>query len=197
MSELFYQLGRCLAFRQIKHEHLPWITLILPAVMTLTVGAIFLALPVKPTLFGADGINGSIISLVATLPGFFIAALAAVSTFERDSLDQLMPPPTPKLNFRTRGQDAPVELTMRVFLSHLFSYLTTYSFLLALLCVIFEALVPSVRGAVGDYSGKIPELATIVRTFYVIMVAWLLSNIITATLFGMYFLAERMHRPIA
>ena len=75
--------------------------------------------------------------------GIFIAALAAVSTFDRHTLDDLMPAPAPRLELRTRGQDETVDLTMRMFLTHLFAYLTTYSFLLALICVICEALAPS------------------------------------------------------
>jgi hypothetical protein len=197
MNELFYQLGRCFAFRQIEHAQLPWITLRLPLALTAAVVLVFVALPAKPDLFGADGLNSSIISLVATLPGFFIAALAAVSTFQRETLDETMPAPAPRLKLRTRGQDEPVDLTMRIFLSHLFAYLTAYSFLLALLCVVSEALAPSMRTVVQTWSAHIPQLGLLVHLAYVAMVAWFLSNIITATLFGMYFLAERMHRPNA
>lgn len=165
--------------------------------ITAVVAGIFWILPVKPVLFGDVGLNGSIIALVATLPGFFIAALAAVSTFERDALDEVMPPPAPTLDLRTRGMDEGVELTMRMFLCHLFAYLTTYSFLLALLCVTCEALVPSVRGVISGFSGNAAQLSLLMRTSYVVIIAWFLGNIITAALFGMYFLAERMHRPNA
>jgi hypothetical protein len=158
---------------------------------------VFMILPAKPDVFGDGGLNGSIISLVATLPGFFIAALAAVSTFQRETLDETMPAPAPRLKLRTRGQDEAVDLTMRMFLSHLFAYLTAYSFLLALLCVACEALAASVWAIVQVWSQYIPQLGLLIRLAYVAMVAWFLSNIITATLFGMYFLAERMHRPNA
>ena len=197
MGELFYQLGRCFAFRRIEHAQLPWITWRLPLTLTAAVATIFIVLPAKPDLFGDGGLNGSIISLVATLPGFFIAALAAVSTFQRETLDEIMPSPAPRLKLRTRGQEEAADLTMRMFLSHLFAYLTTYSFLLALLCVVCEALSPSVQMIVQTWGNDIPLLGLFVRLAYVAMVAWFLSNIITATLFGMYFLAERMHRPNA
>jgi hypothetical protein len=197
MSELFYQLGRCFAFRQIEHGQLPWITWRLPLALTAVVAVAFIMLPAKPDLFGDGGLNGSILSLVATLPGFFIAALAAVSTFQRETLDETMPAPAPRLKLRTRGQDDAVDLTMRMFLSHLFAYLTAYSFLLALLCVVCEALAPAVRAMIQASNFDAALLNLLVRLGYVAMAAWFLSNIITAALFGMYFLAERMHRPNA
>ena len=197
MGDLLYQLGRCVAFRRIEHPQLRWITCRLPFGLTLLVLIVSWLLPAWPRLFGAGGLNGSVISLVATLPGFFIAALAAVSTFDRHTLDDLMPAPAPRLELRTRGQDETVDLTMRMFLTHLFAYLTTYSFLLALICVICEALAPSFGSIVERRSVNIPQLALLLRLGYAAMVGWFLSNIITATLFGMYFIAERMHRPNA
>lgn len=197
MGELAYQLSRCVAFRRIEHPQLPWITVWLPLALTSVVLLVFVALPAKPNLFGSGGLNGSIIALVATLPGFFIAALAAVSTFERETLDERMPAPAPRLSFRTRGQNEAADLTMRMFLSHLFAYLTTYSFLLALFCVACEALAPSARMAVVEWTRAIAYLGLAIEILYVAIVAWLLANIITAALFGMYFLAERMHRPNA
>jgi hypothetical protein len=132
------------------------------------------------------------------LPGFFIAALAAVSTFERRTLDVIMPDPAPRLALRTRGEDETVELTMRMFLSHLFAYLTTYSFFLALLCVACEAIAPSIFLVIQNVGPDYHFLVMLViKLTYVGAVSWILANIVTATLFGMYFIAERMHRPNA
>ena len=45
--------------------------------------ALYLLLPVKPPLTPSGGLLSSVLTLIAALPGFFIAALAAVATFNR------------------------------------------------------------------------------------------------------------------
>ena len=193
MGELFYQLGRCFAFRQISHPQMVWITWRFPLGLTAAISIVFISLPAKPNLFGDAGFNGSVMSVVAMLPGFFIAALAAVSTFQRETLDDTMAAPAPRLSLRTRGQDEAVDLTTRMFLSHLFAYLTAYSFVLILFCLTCEALAPSMH----VWTSCIPALGFPLRLIYIAMVGWLFGNIVITTLFGMYFLAERMQRPNA
>ena len=70
------------------------------------------------------------ITVFAILPGFFIAALAAVSTFNRPEMDEVMSGQAPELKLRTGEHESYVPLTTRMFTTHLFSYLTSISFLL-------------------------------------------------------------------
>jgi hypothetical protein len=82
-----------------------------PALLTTITMVLFLELPKLPALLGDAGILKSLRDLIALLAAFFVAALAAVSTFARESLDLPMEGTTPTL----RGQD----LTRRQFVSYL------------------------------------------------------------------------------
>lgn len=196
---ILYQLTRCFAFRRIQHPHLPWITKYLPLLVTAVAALVFLFLPITPRLFGDGSITRNMISLLSILPGFFIAALAAVATFTRESLDQVMPDPPPKLALRSGDAFETVDLTMRMFLCHMFAYLTAVSFAAALFCIVGEVVAPSVSYIIELCAlGRSKPIATgAVKTIYVCALAWMTANIAFTTLFGMYFLAERMHRPRA
>ena len=182
-----YQLSRCLAFRRIQHPELKWFTLYIPLGAVVFVTGVFFILPVEPRLVG----QGS-------LTRHLIAALAAVATFDRPSLDETMPDPAPTLELRTRGMDEPVALTLRMFLTHLFAYLTALAFFTALFCIAADLVAPSVVAVIPTIPYTKTEIVTpILKGVYVASLAWLISNIVFTGLFGLYFLAERMHRPHA
>ena len=159
---------------------------------------VFFILPVEPRLVGQGSLTRHLITFVSILPGFFIAALAAVATFDRPSLDETMPDPAPTLELRTRGMDEPVALTLRMFLTHLFAYLTALAFFTALFCIAADLVAPSVVAVIPTIPYTKTEIVTpILKGVYVASLAWLISNIVFTGLFGLYFLAERMHRPHA
>ena len=63
-----------------------------------------------------------------TIPGFYIAGLAAIATLNSDNMDVYMTDPCPKLN----GE----KVKRRLFLAQLFSYLTIGSLILFILTLI-------------------------------------------------------------
>lgn len=139
------------------------------------------------------------IAVFGILPGFYIAALAAVATFYREEIDKVMPHPAPTLKMRTGPRETDVKLTFRMFMSHLFSYLTAVSFLAVFVFVMAELVAASVLytiGLIGNLSVRAWVLC-FTESLYVATVAWLASKIVLTTLVGLYFLAERMHRPDA
>lgn len=81
-----------------------------------------------------------IVGLLQTLPGFYLAALAAVATFNNVKLDAPMakddPKPTARRHVLGAWQD--VELTRRIYLSLMFSYLTFLSFMLLFAIVLIK-----------------------------------------------------------
>lgn len=192
---VLYQIGRSVAFRKVAHRHLKWFTSYIPAACAGIGGVVFLMLPIEPALFGASSLTHHVISFVTTLPGFFIAALAAVATFQRTNLDEIMPAPTPTLVMRTRGADEAVELTMRMFLTHMFAYLTALSFLTALFCIVADLVAPNVTLMVDMVAPWNALLENTLQFAYVLIVVWLVSSIVCTSLYGLYFLGERMHRP--
>jgi cytochrome c biogenesis factor len=194
---LLYQLTRPIAFRQIKHPALRIINVYAPGGLAVLVIFLFLLLPIKPKLFGDDSITSNALLFVTVLPGFFIAALAAVATFPSDSLNEIMPAPAPTLVMRTGDKLAPVELTSRIFLCHLFSYLTVLSFAGFLLGAGSDQLAPSALYFVSKLPS--PEVSAFVMYLlhigYIALLTWVFANLIVTTIYGLYFLVERIHRP--
>ena len=196
---IWHQLTRPFAFWTIKHPQLRFITIWLPIIITIPAVFMFFLLPIEPNVMGEKSLTQYILSFLSTLPGFYIAALAAVATFDRPTLDETMPPPAPKMNLMTGNRSEEVELTMRMFLSHMFSYLTTISFVTAAICVAAELISPSIHFWIKEIPPIwLPQIIhMMLKAFYVGALIWLISNIGITTLHGMYFLAERIHRPHA
>lgn len=92
------------------------------------------------------------ISIFAILPGFFIAAIAAVATFNRAEMDFVMPEPAPELKLRTGSDEDYVKLTFRVFTSHLFAYLTTLSFFAVFMFITVDLTSPSIESHILQVS---------------------------------------------
>lgn len=196
---LWHQLTRPLAFWTIDHPQVRWTTVWLPFLVTLPLAIGFLCLPIEPKLTGDKSLTQYALTVLSTLPGFYIAALAAVATFDRPALDEIMPPPAPKIELRTGNQYEKVPLTMRMFLSHMFAYLTTLSFIAAAVCVTAELIAPSINYELSriPQSWLINPIEWTIKSFYASLVIWLVVNIGITTLHGMYFLTERIHRPHA
>lgn len=194
---MLYLLSRAFAFGWIKHPELApflrWGPVIVAFVLTL----LFWLLPVQPKLAGDGSLSRHMITIFAILPGFFIAAIAAVATFNRAEMDVTMPEPAPELKLRTGRDESYVKLTFRMFTSHLFAYLTTLSFCAVFLFVSVDLVAPSAKFLIG----KIPDIGVraivegILTVVYVWIVTWFAAKIVLTTLIGLYFLAERMHRP--
>lgn len=194
---LLYELTRGLAYLRIKHPSIDWYTVRLPVLASALLCIGFAALPVKPKLMGGDALLGDILSILATLPGFYFAGLAAIATFDRPGMDVEIPPPAPMLVVQINGKSDTVHLTKRMFLSYLFSYLTTLSLAVCGLILLLNALEPSVAGwAVAaqalPYSGVITDLAK-VAVFALVIVP--VTSLAVSTLHGIFFLTERVHQP--
>jgi hypothetical protein len=192
----WYQITRAFAFGQIEHPTLSLINRVVPAGLAVLAVVSYVLMPVRPPLTGEDGLTGYAFRITSLLPGFFIAALAAVATFQREELDETMPDPSPILEVRTGEDASPVPLSHRVFLCHLFAYLTVTSLLVILLSVSGEIIAPSTRYIVDLIYRPGIELAVswLLRGFFLFTLLFWFSRLIVVTLFGLYFLVERIHR---
>ena len=193
---IWYQIRRALAFGGIKHPDLaPFLTWV-PLIAGLLLALGFELLPVRPKFTGDGSVSRHMLTVFAILPGFYIAALAAVATFNREEMDFEMPDPAPKMVLRTRGVDQEMPLTFRMFLSHMFSYLTALSFVAVFLFVGAELIAPSAKLVIE----KLPTGWKHVAIYalggsYLLLSFWLAAKIVLTTMIGLYFLAERIHRP--
>ena len=130
------------------------------------------------------------------LPGFFIAALAAIAVFEKNSMDEILP--GAKL-FYTDIDGRRVELTRRRLLCMLFSFLSAQSFCLIALTQIFDNLF----GIYGNQNIKCSVLSCVLKydtllsdwpfviSYFIIL--FLYIQIFLIMLYGMYYLGERIH----
>jgi len=131
----------------------------------------------------------TIFDIVKNLPGFYIAALAAIATFHKESLDetiknQLGISPTIKLrHIDQNGNESnhDTKISRRVFLTFLFAFLTALSFVI--LCAYL------VMHASNLFTVKSIFLLTGINISFL----FLFWQLVTCTFFGLYYLADKLH----
>lgn len=147
---------------------------------------ILIADPIK--LIEPNGMIAMTLSFVQSLPGFYIAALAAIATFGRSDIDDVLPEPTPKVIVRLRGRENTVDLTRRRFLAMLFAFLTAESIVIVLFCIgllSFGAAINSLSHENIKYG----------EYLYFILIFLLITSIyqmIIATFWGLYYLGYKL-----
>ncbi|MBA3913634.1 MAG: hypothetical protein H0X25_07210 [Acidobacteriales bacterium] len=184
-------LLRPFAYLAIKHgsNRLPalnWGLPVLTAAALLAAGAL---LAPSANLFHATGLFDRLLGFVQNLPGFYLAALAAVATFGREGLDQLMPGTPPRVTILYNGQPLEIQLTRRRFLTMMFAYLTALSIGITLVLVTILAVVNPVARV---FPHGIVAPARVAAAFVIFVFA---AQMIIITMWGLYYLGERMHTP--
>lgn len=158
--------------------------LTLAAISTVTVA--YLARP--GAIAGPSGLIDRLSLACSILPGFYIASLAAIATFNRPDIDEIMPAPTPTLLVAMHGSEKVLDLTRRRFLAYLFGFLCWESLLLLVYCVFAGVVAAGVMQHLGKFAsfGRIGFLAVAFLLFW---------QLICATCLGLYYLADRLNRP--
>lgn len=181
-----------LNYLRIKHEEKDWYDFYLPIIGSVIVTALYYFIPNQFKLFGDNSLISQVNGLLQVLIGFYIAALAAVSTFGNATIDDVMAGTPPTLEESFRGNMLEVPLTRRRFICYLFGYLALVSFALFSL-----GLVASLIGkglAIWITASGFLLALTIIKTIFVFIYFLILFNIATTTLLGLYFLAVRIHQ---
>lgn len=182
------KLFRPLDYLRIKHSEKLWVDYYAPLVMTFLFIIFIYNLPLSLKIFGDKGLIEIITGILQILTGFYIASLAAISTFNKKGMDDIMPGEPPTLKVSYRGSIRTDRLTRRRFLCLMFGYLAYLSLILYFL---------------GETANLIKENAMIiVAVQYHAMVKWvfvsiylfLSNNLIITTLLGLYYMVDRIHR---
>lgn len=163
----------------IRHGLKPRFDWMWPGILTVATIIIFWLLPIQPVLLGDHGMLHGVRDLIVLFAAFFVAALAAVATFARESLDDLMQGASPRLHDR--------ELTRRQFVSYLFGYLAVLSFGLFLAIIAAEIVVPSLHVVLS------PRVFSWFKAITGTIFVFAFWNMIVTTLLGVYFLVERVN----
>lgn len=185
-----FDLLRPFSFLSIQHpSRLPvWVNWVLPLLISaLSLWALW-TLGENVNMFGQQGLLDRLLTLIQTLAGFYIAALAAVSSFNSPHLDRTMPSPPPTMFVKYNGVLQKVELTRRRFLTSMFAYLTALSLLLSLSLLATVVLAPTIK---------------LMWTYLTFVLHWLaaglffffLFQMMCVTFWGLFYLGERMITP--
>jgi hypothetical protein len=176
-----------LNYLRIRHERKTkydlWIPLFLAGI---SVAGLAL-LPVPIPLLGKDSLLVQVSELITILIGFFIAALAAVATFEHRGMDELMAGTPPTLWATFKGQPIKRQLTRRQFLCYLFGYLAFTSLALFFIILILSSIEPTIRQL---DTNKYPVFKA-AGLFLFLFIFW---NLMITTLVGLFYLTDRIHR---
>jgi hypothetical protein len=195
---IFYELTRAWAYRRIAHPRMWVYTRALPAALLALTALFWVLVPEQPALIGATSVSASTLSLVATLPGFYFAGLAAVATFGGPSMDKIMPAPAPKLKTAVSRGFIDNELSNRQFLSYLFSYLVILSFSLCIMLLILVNFSESIGLAERFFENELPAgeiLWACLSAVISLCITGLGASMLVSTLHAVFFLTEKIHQP--
>jgi hypothetical protein len=184
-------LLRPFAYLSITHgsSRLPNLNWGLPLLLSAALVAAVAWIAPSMNVFHSGGVIDKLVGFIQTLPGFYLAALAAVATFGREGLDQLMPGTPPRVRILYQGSSREVELTRRRMLTMMFSYLTALSIALT---------VAGIGGlAVADHVAALlpTKVVPFVRVAAAFAFLVFTVQMVVITMWGLYYLGERMHTP--
>jgi hypothetical protein len=167
---------------------------VLPIILTVATSAIGLALSTPLSLNKHPGLVKSITDLLALLIAFYMAALAAVATFQRDGLDNSMAgsPATLRRNHKESGYKFNQILSYRQFIAYLFGYLSFLSLLLFTFLVLLVKAYPLAVKKIGTnfpFSKFIYQSSELIIFFAFFFALW---QLVTTSMLGIHFLAERL-----
>lgn len=177
-----------LAYLRIRHSSKWMLDWLYPALFSALSTAFLWLFGGPGVISGQAGLLDRIILVCSVLPGFYIAALAAIATFNRPDIDNVMPAPAPRLSVDIGGRDNVIDLTRRRFLAYLFAFLCWESLALLILCV-FAGISAS---RIMLYLGSFAIVSKYTFLFFLSLVFW---QLVFATCLGLYYLGDRLNRP--
>lgn len=177
-------------YLRIKHDFKFKVDWLVPLILTaLSLATIYLLSKYHSvSIIGSNGMAGKILSFMQILPGFYIAALAAIATFQKNDIDQAMPSPAPTIALDIRGKKILAQLSRRRFLCSMFAFLTAESLLIIFICITGELFGPAISIATPEY------LHTWFKYIFSGILLLLCWQLIAATFWGLYYLGDRLHR---
>lgn len=165
--------------------------LIIPAILTMLGLSCLWLLSGKIPVFSEKGLISFIVNYLQIVSGFYIASLAAVATFDKDSMDKPMPGLPTILPRVKRGRDADETLSRRRFLCFLFGYLSLLSLILYFGGSALILIAPTLKTMLSESSIMYLKWSTITIYLFVTF------NLLVTTLLGLYYMTDRIHRKEA
>lgn len=188
---LIFQLLRPVTgYLSIQHPTKRVVDWVIPCILSLLSSLAVMWLRGKINFYGTGGFVSLVLGYVQNLPGFYIAALAAIATFTRPEIDQVIPgTDTPKIkNIDSHGNVNLIELTRRRFLCLMFAFLTAECILLTVFSVVGLNVATPLRNSLGYWEHTVLYFLAAFSYFL------LFFQLMIATFWGIYYLGEKIHQ---
>lgn len=160
---------------------------IYPVILAVLMTGCLLVLPQPISILGDKGLVYWVNELLQVLIGFYIAALAAIASFGRASLDQVIEGDGVLLSVRRDGAPEDRSLTRRSFLSLMFGYLS-------LLAIFLYCTGLAVSLLAANIHLLPPVVLTALRIGFVFIYGFLFAQMLSITLVALFYLSDRIHR---
>lgn len=159
--------------------------------LTLGVAIIF---DLSLDVVGNSDLFTAISGLLAILIGFYMAALAAVSTFTRPGIDNKLPGHDAILNVRRKDGRGRIDkqLSYRQFISYLFGYASFLSFIIYVALFLAKSIWTKVDSTVAALPNGRAIMDYGIEPISFVIIVFLLWQLFLVSLLGIYFLAERI-----
>lgn len=186
---LIEQLFRPFGYLAIRHPYKWRIDWLYPVIIAALTALLLGMVGGLDELLKSGGVVSLILGFVQSLPGFYIAALAAIATFGKSDIDSVLPEPTPRIKVKFRDKENLISLTRRRFLAMLFSFLTAESIVLILFSIFsvgYGLNIASLKAFgldVGLWAGWVFVFCYFVALYQMIL----------ATFWGLYYLGYKLH----
>lgn len=184
--DILFKIFVPLNYLRIHHPQKRRVDIYLPVIFSSLTCVIFYYLPKPIILLGETGLISSLTGFLQMLSGFYITALAAIATFPNKNIDE----PTDGVPLSLDGH----VLTRRQFLSYMFGFLAFTSFILVLVCKI---ILGAESNIIYLLSSIPKECILWIRLFILFVYLLAFNSILFTTLFGLYYLTEKIHEQKA
>lgn len=179
MSFILNKILTPLRYLRIIHREKTFFDYVLPAMFAAAFLALNHHLPYPLPFLGEGSIVSVVNGILQMLSGFYIASLAAIATFNRPEIDEVM------LNAPTLNNEP---VTRRLFLTHLFGYLA-FTSILTYFVGGFAQIAETNITLLQAYS-----FYDVISCVSMFAYAFVIFNIIFVTLLGLFFMIDRIHR---
>ena len=188
---VLYQITRPLSYLWIEHQQKRKFDWFIPLIFSGISTTILYISRNHINVYTPEGLISQILAFIQILPGFYIAALAAISTFNKADIDQLMPEPTPKMEILIQGEKNTIDLTRRRFLCMLFAFLVAESIVIALLAIFALNFAGVIKLLLHPYL----YFQMGINYLFLFIFNTLFWQLIVSTFLGLYYLGDKMHHP--
>ncbi len=190
---MLWHILRPFSYLTIEHRSKWVVDWIYPLILTLVSLAVIFGMKLlgPVSLYADSGLVGKVLGFVQGLPGFYIAALAAIATFNRVDIDKTMPSPAPKIDIKVQGRTVAIELTRRRFLCSMFAFLTAENLILIVLAIFSQTFYSSAKMVV-PVAGQLWASGGFMFIF--LLLFW---QMMVTSFWGLFYLGDKLHQPDA